>query len=79
MQAIQTKYLRPTDKSGARIKAISQAGSVIVSYDHGASDPHVEAARQLCDRLGWTGTIHRGCLPNGDSVFVFSGDSIRIR
>jgi hypothetical protein len=34
MQAIQTKYLCPTNSSGARIKATCDRGSMTVEWDH---------------------------------------------
>lgn len=53
--AIHTKYLGPTDKTDARIRATAWRGNgsrstVIVPYDHGASDAHAVAARALRDK-----------------------------
>lgn len=49
--SIQTKYLRPTNSKGARIKAFrtdkhpdGHTESVTVCFDHGARDPHDTAA-----------------------------------
>lgn len=56
MQAIQTKYMNPTNVRGSRIKAICGAGTIIVPYDS-ELDPlanHEAAAQALCDKLGWT-------------------------
>jgi len=57
MQAITTTYLPATNTRGARIKAQAWAGSVIIAYDHAlnAEDAHAEAARALCEKLGWAG------------------------
>lgn len=48
---IQTKYFGPTNTKGARIKARCLWGSVVVSYDYGARDPHFEAVKALCRKL----------------------------
>jgi hypothetical protein len=71
-QAIQTKYLCPTNYRGARIKAWARAGSVIVSKDYGLTDyeEHERAAVALCDKFKWPGTLRAGCLPNGDYCWV---------
>jgi hypothetical protein len=84
MQAIQTKYLPPTNSRGSRIKAWCDRGSITVGYDHGASNPHkvaVEAllrkfiaedkARYGSDKTPWYGPWVEGGLPNnGGSCFV---------
>jgi hypothetical protein len=73
MQAIQTKYLGPTNVKGARIKAISQAKSRIYSWEHGlsADDNHKLAAQSLAKELGWDyGVWHGGQLPDASSVWV---------
>lgn len=57
MQAIQTKYLGPTNSRGARIKVWAEAGAMIVSYDHALSAErnHVEAIRKYAEKWGWFG------------------------
>lgn len=61
MQAIETKFLGPTNTKGARIKASSQAGSVIVPYEHrGVESAHDAALRALVTKLGWWGVWARG-------------------
>lgn len=78
MQAIQTKYLCPTNSRGARIKATAAAGSITISYPYGLSGQacHRKAAEALVSKLGWTdphyGGLLGGCLPNGDYCFVFN-------
>lgn len=66
MQAIETKYLGPTNTRGGRIKATSDAGSMTVPWDYslGVQDNHRAAAAALVAKLGWqdygewvTGTI----------------------
>lgn len=77
MQAIQTKYLGPTNHRGARIKATCDSGSVTVSWDysHNVEDNHRLAAEALSLKLGWLmvthGTVHTGSLPDGSFCHVF--------
>lgn len=72
MRAIFTRFYGPTNRRGARIKASDPLGphSVTVSYDYGARNAHEVAARALCEKLGWTGTLVSGGAPGGE-VFVF--------
>jgi hypothetical protein len=73
MQAIQTKYLGPTNCKGGRVKAICQAKSRIYSWDHAlnADENHKQAAQSLAKELGWDyGTWHGGQLPDASSVWV---------
>ena len=78
MQAIQTKYLCPTNSRGARIKATCAAGSITISYPYELSGQavHRKAAEALVNKLGWNepyyGSLLGGCLPNGDYCFVFT-------
>ena len=87
MQAIITKYLRPTNVRGARIKASCQATSIIVSWNDGLSpeDNHRAAADALCQKLDqrcvdlygsapsgiWTRPRVMGQLPSGEYAHVF--------
>jgi len=71
MQAIVTKYLCPTNNSGARIKASCDAGSVTISYPHahGLTEAHAEAVRTLLAKLGWSGSWRMGSAPErGNNV-----------
>lgn len=72
MEAIQTRYLAPTNTLGARIKAWAQAESVTIPYPYGLSGQavHRAAAQALADKYGWTDRYLGGQLPNGDYVFV---------
>ena len=72
MQAIQTRYLAPTNTLGARIKAWAQAGSVTIPYPHELSGQAVyrAAAQALADKYGWKSQYLGGQLSNGDHVFV---------
>jgi hypothetical protein len=78
MQAIQTKFLCPTNTKGARIKASCAAGSITISYPYELSGQavHRKAAEALVAKLDWThpnyGGLLGGCLPNGDYCFVFN-------
>lgn len=73
MKAIVTKYLGPTHSRGSRIVATAEGGHrVTVPYDYGASDPHVVAALELARKVGWTGELIEGGLPDGRSCFVFA-------
>ena len=78
MQAIQTRYLCPTNSRGARIKATCAAGSITISYPYELSGQavHRKAAEALVSKLGWVdphyGGLLGGCLPNGDYCFVFT-------
>ena len=75
MQAIQTKYIGPTNTKGARIKAACDAGSVIIGYPHELSgdDCHAKAAMALVRKLGWEDHGESwvcGSLPDNSRVFV---------
>lgn len=49
MKIIKTKYVKPTDTKGSRIKAIAGGFSVIVPYDYSLSDVdlHYSAVKAL--------------------------------
>jgi hypothetical protein len=76
MQAIQTKYLGPTNNRGSRIKAWCGAASKTIDYPYGldADLAHYTAAQELVVQLGWTGphygALHQGCLPDGSYCHV---------
>lgn len=74
-QAIQVKYLGPTNTKGSRWKATSAAGSVTISHDYELSNERsAEAAMlELVNKFGWDefpATWQGGVLPSGDYVFV---------
>jgi hypothetical protein len=61
MQAIETKFLGPTNTKGARIKASARAGSVTVPYEYqGVDEEHDQALRALVTKLEWWGVWARG-------------------
>jgi len=66
MQAIQTKYLGPTNHRGSRVKAACEAGSMTVSWDYALNveENHKAAANMLKTKLGWKGSLETGWLPN---------------
>jgi len=77
MQAIQTKYIGPTNTRGSRIKAWCAVGSLTIPYPYAMSgiDVHQVAAQKLVNKLGLDyGRIVGGELSNGDYAFVFVGD-----
>ena len=70
-QAIETRYLGPTNTKGSRIKATAAAGSVTVPYDYALSteEAHAIAAYTLVTKLGWTGTFAQGGNVKGDGYY----------
>lgn len=80
MQAIQTRFLAPTNTRDPRVKAWCNAGSVTVEWDdeRHIEANHAEAARALAIKLGWTkkhyGGMVGGALPGDNGYcFVFLG------
>lgn len=73
-QAIQTKFLGPTNFRGSRVKAFCAAGSLIHSWDHSQNDfdNHQAAALKLQVKLGWAekNSLFAGSLKDGSLVFV---------
>ena len=73
-QAIETKYIGPTNLRGSRVKATAQAGSIIMHWDDalGVDENHTKAALALCAKYDWKGKLCAGALSNGrGNVFVF--------
>lgn len=76
-QAIQVKYLCPTNTKGIRFKASCAAGTITVNRAHelNPGQDAERAAKALLKQLGWgkhSKTMHGGVLPNGDYVFVLT-------
>ena len=72
-QAIETRYLKPTNTKDGRIKATAWAGSVTIGYDHAldAAENHAVAQLALRHKLGWQGKYAQGANVKGDGyVFV---------
>lgn len=61
IQAIETKYLGPTNTRPGRIKAKAWAGSITVEWDHSLSveKNHESAASALRQKLGWVPSAGR--------------------
>jgi len=80
MQAIVTRCIGATNYKPARIRATACAGSLIMSRPIEADSDdavHYAAARALCARFGWHGTLACGGMPDGRSrVFVFIPESV---
>ena len=79
MQAIQVKTLPCTEKLPTRVKAWCASGSIIIStyWIPDNVNRHGFTAKALCEKLGWTGSLLSGDLPNGDTCFVFEPTSRR--
>jgi hypothetical protein len=74
-QAIETKFIGPTNHRGSRIKASAQGGSITVSYDHALNSEqnHTVAAHALATKLGWDGVLIGGGNAKGNgNVYVFA-------
>jgi hypothetical protein len=73
-QAIQTKYLGPTDKRGSRVKAWAAAGSITLGWKNelNSDDNHYQAALTLQGKFDWSkyNSLIGGVLPNGEYCFV---------
>lgn len=71
-QAIQVKYLGPTNYRGSRYKATAAAGSVTIPVDDAKNVEGnvIAAAQALCDKFGWSRDMVHGQLADGSYVFV---------
>ena len=71
-QAIQVKYLGPTNYRGSRYKATAATGSVTVPADDAKNVEGnvIAAAQALRDKFGWVGGMVYGQLADGSYVFV---------
>ena len=72
-QAIQTKYLGPTNIRGSRVKATADRGSIILSWEDSlnSTQNHVRAAKEYATRAGWDGHWAGGGIGSG-YVFVLT-------
>jgi hypothetical protein len=70
-QAIETKYLAPTNTKGSRIQVSSEAGRKTYGYDYSldTTDNHDKAAEKYARALGWleghkleSGSLKRGAV-----------------
>lgn len=71
-QAIQVKYLGPTNYRGSRYKATAAAGSVTVPRNDALSIEGnvIAVAQALCDKFGWSKDMVHGQLADGSYAFV---------
>lgn len=72
-QAIETRYLFPTNTKGARIKASTYGANIIIPYDYAldVQDNHCAAQLALRHKLGWQGKYAQGGNAKGNGyVFV---------
>jgi len=72
MKAIHVKFHGPTDRRGARWSCqVEGQPRHYYPFDHGARDPAADAAQRYAEkRLGWSGTLVCGYLPDGSRAFV---------
>ena len=70
-QAIETRYIAPTNTKGGRIKATAAAGSITISYDYALNSDgnHKAAADALIAKMGWQGTFAQGGNVKGDGYY----------
>ena len=74
MIAIHTKYYGPTDSDGSKIRATDGRGNkVTIPYPHELSDVdcYAKAAKMLCKKMEWKGTLVAGGTQSG-YVFCFT-------
>ena len=80
MQAIEVKYLAPTNSRESRFKATAPGGSITISRDY-ALDTNVNklaAATALFNKLGWNESFEAlsleksGELANKKTVFILN-------
>ncbi len=71
-QAIHVKLGRDTN-GNQTYSAKAYAGSVRGQSDYNLNTDQkaAYAAEKLCKKLGWSGSLAGGTLPNGDFCFVF--------
>lgn len=73
MKAIQIKYLAATNTLGVRLKATTDAGSIIEGRDYAltAEQQAFTLAERYIKEKGWNNiTAGFGTLPNGDYVYT---------
>jgi len=81
-QAIETRYVGPTNSRGSRIIARAAAGRLTVHWDYVLNPEmnHQRAADLLARKLGWVGEHHGILIGGGNAsntgyVFVFANTS----
>jgi hypothetical protein len=80
MKVIKTKYVKPTDTKGSRIKAVAGSFSVIVPYDYALSDVdlHYSAVKALVlkHKLDWDISDMGYGSDNGGYYFTFKDSKV---
>lgn len=80
MQAIEVKYLGPTNSNDSRFKATAPGGSITISRDY-ALDTNMNelvAATALFEKMGWNESFkslsleQSGKLANQSTVFILT-------
>ncbi len=74
MQAIRTRFRPPASSIQPRkshIIADCSAGKISIDCDN-TEENHINAARKLCDKFGWSGTLVSGVFQKDERVFVFT-------
>jgi hypothetical protein len=71
-QAIETKFLPPTNHRGARIRVRAQAGFREYPWNHALDSEanHLEAAKRFAKEKGWEGLWYGSSLASGNHVFT---------
>lgn len=77
-QAIETKYIGPTDTRGSRVRAFCAAKSMTFPWrsEWSSDENHEHAAVSLFNKLGWNkqgklmAGLVGGTIKNGNHVFV---------
>lgn len=76
MQAIITRFIPCTNYRQSRVKAVCEAGSLTLGWDHALNveENHQAAAQALQIKLGWVGgnygTLVGGGMPKGGYCWV---------
>lgn len=73
LQAIVTKYISATSRTGARVKAVTESGeSLTIPFQSSLSTPdaHAAAALLLAKKLGWKGRLVQGAIKGAGYAFV---------
>lgn len=76
MIAIMTRYLGPTNHRGSRVAATTCTGHRhVMSWDDSKdiNANHLDAAKELCSKMGWDGDSLVGGATAEGYAFVFVG------
>lgn len=77
MQTITTKPLPATATKPARIKATASGGGGSITISASGDESHMQAMRQLCNKLNWHGFIAGGHTNDG-MVWVFLDEKLTV-